>query len=190
MSVIFRRKTLGLQYMLLLLRFYVFFRFLIQKSDFLRCLLCFTRFLELWYRIRSYDAYLRRLCVSLLKYPIEIEFILVLAALRICASTLSKLITELKYWNELNRIELNRIELKVLVLRCRALSVNSFAARWRHSVVDELLLSDDEDSEVEILEKMQRLRRLRRCRGWDAWEDASVVFLCLRRRLMMMLTNN
>jgi len=47
--VIFRPKTLGLQYMLLLLRFYVFLK--IQKRDFLRFLLCFTHFLELCWGI-------------------------------------------------------------------------------------------------------------------------------------------
>jgi len=40
-------KTLGLQYMLLLLRLYIFF-WKSKKRDFLHFLLCFTRFLELW----------------------------------------------------------------------------------------------------------------------------------------------
>jgi len=52
LSVVFRPKTLGLEYMLLLLRFLRFLRFFlkIQKNaTFYVFLLCFTRFLELWF---------------------------------------------------------------------------------------------------------------------------------------------
>jgi len=50
LSVIFRPKTLGLQYMLLLLHFYVlrFFLKIQNNVTFYVFLLCFTRVLELW----------------------------------------------------------------------------------------------------------------------------------------------
>ena len=55
LSVIFGPKILGIQYMLLLLRFLRFLRFLEnpKKRDFLRFLLCFARFLELCIKLSN-----------------------------------------------------------------------------------------------------------------------------------------
>jgi len=47
LRVVFKAKMLDLQYMLLLSRFYVFF-WKSKNATFLRFLLSFTRFLELW----------------------------------------------------------------------------------------------------------------------------------------------